>query len=83
MADVMVQALVTDEDPTMTTIITDTEVVVTPVFAAVGVAGPVGPPGPAGPPGPQGPQGQWDQMTQAEYDALVVKDPNVLYVIVG
>lgn len=26
---------------------------------------------------------QWTQMTQAAYDALPEKDPNVLYVIVG
>lgn len=26
---------------------------------------------------------KWTQMTQAQYDALAVKDPNVLYVIVG
>jgi hypothetical protein len=35
------------------------------------------------PPGPPGPPGQWTQMTQAAYDALPVKDPNTLYVIVG
>lgn len=33
--------------------------------------------------GPQGPPGLWTQMTQAAYDALPVKDPNTLYVIVG
>lgn len=45
-----------------------------------------GPPGPPGPPGPQGPPGvsaAWQQMTLAEYNALPVKDPNTLYVIVG
>ena len=26
---------------------------------------------------------RWVQMTQAAYDALAVKDPNTLYVIVG
>jgi hypothetical protein len=26
---------------------------------------------------------EWTQMTQAEYDALPVKDPNTLYVVVG
>lgn len=45
--------------------------------------GPVGPAGPPGPPGPPGPQAQWVQMTQAEYNALPVKDPNTLYVIIG
>lgn len=33
--------------------------------------------------GPPGPPGQWMQMTQAAYDALPVKDPNTLYVIIG
>lgn len=33
--------------------------------------------------GPQGPPGQWTKMTQAEFDALPVKDPDTLYVIVG
>jgi hypothetical protein len=51
--------------------------------ASVGVAGPAGPPGADGAPGPQGPPGVWVQMTQAAYDALPVKDPNTLYVIVG
>ena len=32
-------------------------------------------PGPQGPAGPQGAAGVWDEMTQAEYDALVTKDP--------
>ena len=34
-----------------------------------------GPKGDQGIPGPPGPQGQWDAMTQAEFDALPVKDP--------
>ena len=38
--------------------------------------------GTMGPQGPQGPEGQWVSMTQAEYDALTVHDPNTLYVIV-
>lgn len=38
--------------------------------------------GPPGPPGPPGPQGQWESMTQAEYDALTLPDPETLYVIV-
>jgi hypothetical protein len=50
-------------------------------------AGPPGPPGtpggPQGPPGPPGPPGEWDSMTQAQYDALPVKDPDTLYVIIG
>jgi hypothetical protein len=29
------------------------------------------------------PPSPWTQMTQAAYDALSVKDPNTLYVIVG
>lgn len=57
-----------------------------------GPAGPAGTPGtpglpgatgPAGPAGPTGPPGVWVQMTQAAYDALPVKDPGTLYVIVG
>lgn len=34
--------------------------------------------GVAGPPG-----NGWVQMTQAEYDALPVKDPDTMYVIIG
>ena len=33
--------------------------------------------------GPQGPPGQWIQMTQAQYNALPIKDPNTLYIIIG
>ena len=40
------------------------------------------PTGLPGPPGPPGAAAQWDSMTQAEYNALVSKDPNTLYVIV-
>lgn len=29
------------------------------------------------------PTGTWVQLTQAEYDALVTKDPNTLYIVVG
>jgi hypothetical protein len=36
-----------------------------------------------GPPGPAGPPGIWTRMTQAEYDALPIKDPDTLYIIVG
>jgi hypothetical protein len=45
----------------------------------------VSPPGPAGVPGAPGAPGAapWVQMTQAAYDALPVKDPGTLYVIVG
>jgi len=38
--------------------------------------------GSVGPPGPPGSAGQWVSLTQAEYDALLVIDPEVLYVIV-
>ena len=51
-----------------------------PPTLPTGLQGPPGPPGPVGPPGPEG---QWVQMTQAEYDALAVKDPETLYVIIG
>lgn len=33
--------------------------------------------------GPVGPPGLWTQMTQAQYDALPMKDPQTLYVIIG
>lgn len=55
-------------------------------FVRAPTPGPQGPPGAQGPPGPPGPQGAqatWTQLTQAQYDALPVKDPNMLYVIVG
>lgn len=48
-----------------------------------GQRGPVGPAGDPGPTGPTGPSGVWVQMTQSSYDALAVKDPAVLYVIVN
>ena len=51
-----------------------------PVSPVPIIQGPAGPPGPAG---PAGPAGKWVQLTQAEYDALAVKDPETLYVIVG
>lgn len=62
---------------------------VTPIYSSTGVAiivGPPGQPGPVGPPGVPGPPGgpgPWLAMTQAEFDALAVKDPAVLYLIVG
>lgn len=55
----------------------------------IGPTGPEGPEGPIGLTGPEGPQGPagtdavWTQMTQAAYDALPVKDPDTLYIIVG
>jgi len=49
----------------------------------VGSTGTPGPAGPAGPPGPTGPPAAWVQMTQAAYNALPVKDPNTLYIIIG
>jgi hypothetical protein len=39
--------------------------------------------GQPGAPGEDGTDANWTQMTQAQYDALVVKDPTTLYVIVG
>ena len=36
-----------------------------------------------GPVGPQGPPGQWEEMTQAEFNQLAIKDPATLYVIIG
>jgi len=50
---------------------------------APGPTGATGSTGQTGPAGPQGLPGQWQQITQAAYDALAVKDPNTLYVIVG
>lgn len=46
------------------------------------IPGPQGPTGATGPTGPAG-NGTWTQMTQAAYNALVTKDPNILYVIIG
>lgn len=51
---------------------------------ADGSAGPQGNQGPQGATGPQGVQGlaaDWVVMTQAQYNALPVKDPNTLYLI--
>ncbi len=58
-----------------------------PVVGQPGQPGPVGPPGPAGaagPPGPPGPMGMLNvvELTQAEYDALGIKQPNMFYVII-
>lgn len=36
----------------------------------------------AGNVGPPGPQGKWRALTQSEYDAISVPDPDVLYVII-
>lgn len=47
-----------------------------------GTNGTNGATGPAGPTGPAG-NGTWTQMTQAAYNALTPKDPNILYVIIG
>ena len=51
-------------------------VIVDPITSAVSIIN-------AGPPGPSTPGGEWISMTQAEYDALPVKDPDTLYVISG
>jgi hypothetical protein len=48
-----------------------------------GLPGPTGPQGPQGVQGPPGDDAEWTRMTQVEYDNLLVKDPNTLYVIVG
>ena len=60
---------------------------------SAGSAGPAGPPGPAGPQGAQGAQGPagatgapgpmqpYTLISQADYDALVTKDPDTLYMI--
>jgi hypothetical protein len=58
-----------------------------PVVGQPGQPGPIGPPGPAGaagPPGPPGPMGMLNvvELTQAEYDALGTKQPNMFYVII-
>ena len=50
---------------------------------ATGATGATGPEGPQGPIGPQGESGLWWSGTQAEYDAIPVKDPDTLYVISG
>jgi hypothetical protein len=50
------------------------------------VSGPKGDPGPPGAdstvPGPPGTPALWDSMTLTEYQALLTRDPNTLYVIV-
>jgi hypothetical protein len=51
------------------------------IFAAN--AGPAGAPGPPGAQGEPGQDATWTSMTQAEYDALAVKDPQTLYLIIG
>jgi hypothetical protein len=55
------------------------------IVAQTSLPGPIGPTGPLGPTGPQGPMGPpgetWVVMTQTEYDALPVKDPDTLYII--
>lgn len=60
-----------------------------------GLIGPKGPQGIQGPIGPQGLQGiqgvtgavgpapTWVTLTQAAYDAIVTKDPNTVYLVVG
>lgn len=50
-------------------------IIVEPTSSAVSVIN-------AGPSGPSTPGGEWIAMTQAEYDALGVYDPYVLYVII-
>ena len=50
---------------------------------ATGSTGIQGPAGPTGQTGPTGPQAAWTQLTQAQYDNLAVKDPLMLYIIVG
>lgn len=65
--------------PTVT--LQTTDIPTTQIIAAGNVGAP-GPQGPPGAPGPEGPQGEWVALTQAEYDALIPKDPETLYVIV-
>lgn len=54
-----------------------------PMQGPQGIQGIQGPQGETGPQGPAGPAGIWWSGTLAEYDAIVTKDPNTLYVIVG
>jgi len=51
----------------------------TPVKGEEGPVGPQGPPGPVGPAGAD--MGTWWIGSQAEYDAIAVKNPNTLYAI--
>ena len=51
--------------------------------ARLGPPGPPGEPGEPGEPGPPGADALWQRMTLAEFNALPVKDPNTLYVIIG
>ena len=68
-------------------IIVSTSPITTPIVTTgsrpVSVTVPVGKTGPQGPPGEPGADAQWARMTQADYDALPIKDPNVLYIIIG
>lgn len=45
-----------------------------------GAQGEIGPEGPQGPPGPSG---VWWSGTLAQYEAILIKDPNTLYVVIG
>lgn len=49
----------------------------------INVTVPRGKEGPQGDPGPPGEDAKWASMTLAEYQALLTKDPNTLYVIIG
>jgi hypothetical protein len=50
---------------------------------SVNVSVPLGKQGIQGEPGPPGKDAEWDSMTLAEYQDLLTKDPNTLYVIIG
>ena len=72
----------------LTVVIDVTDLPQTPEVIEIGeIGGPPGPPGPPGPastvPGPPGENAEWVQLTQAAYNALPVKDPQTLYVIIG
>jgi hypothetical protein len=49
----------------------------------INVTVPRGKKGDKGDKGDPGQDALWEEMTQAEYNALPTKDPNTLYVIIG
>ena len=74
MSDVVVDVQLAD-DP-----VVSVQLAEPPAVTTYTLTGPQGPQGAAGPPGADA---EWLVLTQAEYDLLVPKDPNTLYVIIG
>lgn len=72
--------IIAQKDELLVTVVeslpTDLQLIGTPGIQVIAAAN-------VGPPGPPGEQGEWVSLTQAEYDALDPKDPEMLYVIIG